>query len=118
MLARSAYDVIHFSRVASIGFQIPVQLFGKGSVWAYGTIFIFTAIPVKAMAFSFVPTFQQGDAMFNLHRRDQVVAGLSMMTRGGFGFLISASAFNSELIDVEMYASVGKRIYFPAQHCT
>ena len=103
-----ADDVIHFSRVASIGFQIPARLFCNVSVWLYGTIFIFTAVPVKAMSLVFVPNFGQEDAMFNLHRRDQVIAGLSMMTRGGFGFLISASAFNSELIGAEMYASVGK----------
>jgi len=91
---------------ASIGFQIPVQLFRESRVWLYGMIFVFTAVLVKASALFFVPKFQQDDAMFNLHRRDQIVAGLSMMSRGGFGFLISASAFNAGLIGAEMYASV------------
>lgn len=91
---------------ASIGFQIPVQLFGESRVWFIGAIFVCTAVPIKAVGSFFVPKSQGDDAMVNLHMRDQIVTGLSMTTRGGFGFLISAYALNADLIDVEMYASV------------
>lgn len=70
-------------------------------------IFVATAVPIKAVAFFFIPSFQDKSAIINLHRRDQFVAALSMMSRGGFGFLISASAFNAQLISADMYASVG-----------
>jgi len=71
-------------------------------VWLFGTIFVCTAIPIKAAAYFFVPKFQEGEAPFSLHRHDQIVAALSMISRGGFGFLISISAFNLCLIGAKM----------------
>jgi len=98
--------LMKFFFAASIGFQIPVHLFGQGRVWMIASLFIVTAVPFKAVALIFVPKFQEADAFFNVHRRDQLVAALSMMSRGGFGFLISAYAFNAYLIDAQLYASV------------
>lgn len=90
---------------ASIGFQIPIQLFGESRVWIIGSTFACTAVIIKAVSSLMVPKYQEEDVMYNLHRRDKIVTAFTMMSRGSFGFLISAHAFNENLIDAEMYAS-------------
>mmetsp|Transcript_22326 Transcript_22326/g.32623 ORF Transcript_22326/g.32623 Transcript_22326/m.32623 type:complete len:587 (-) Transcript_22326:95-1855(-) len=93
---------------ASIGFQVPIKYFGTVHVWTLGLILVFTAVAIKSAVGLCVPRYQEFEkgAIYNPHRRDRLVAGISMMSRGGFGFLISGYALNNGIFGVETYASV------------
>ncbi len=93
---------------ASIGFQIPIKYFGNGHVWTLALIFVATAVAIKSTVGLFVPRYQESDnaAIYNPHLRDRLVAGIAMMSRGGFGLLVSGYALNNDIFDVEAYASV------------
>jgi len=91
---------------ASIGFQVPILLFGEGAVWYKGAVLIISAVLVKAVAALFVPKFQAEDTVCNVYKRDRTVAAIAMITRDGFGFLTCSIAVNASLIDAQMYASL------------
>ena len=93
---------------ASIGFQVPIKYFGTVHVWTLGLILVCTAVAIKSAVGLFVPSYQEFEkgSIYNPHRRDRLVAGISMMSRGGFGFLISGYALNNNIFGVETYASV------------
>ena len=93
---------------ANIGFQVPIKQFGTKNIWIFGLLLVFTAVVVKGAVGLCVPKYQDFDKgdLYNPHLRDRLVAGISMMSRGGFGFLISGFALRNGIFDAETYASV------------
>jgi len=92
----------------TIGFQVPIKLFGKPKVWILGSVLALTAVAIKFVSAVFVPKFEDTEkgSIYNPHRRNQLVTGIAMTCRGGFGLLIAASALNMGIIDPEIYASI------------
>ncbi len=76
--------------------------------WTLGLILVFTAVAIKLAVGLCVPSYQEIEkgAIYNPHRQDRLVAGISMMSWGGFGFLISVYLLNNNIFGVETYASV------------
>eukprot|EP00560_Eucampia_antarctica_P007337 CAMPEP_0197827770 /NCGR_PEP_ID=MMETSP1437-20131217/4485_1 /TAXON_ID=49252 ORGANISM="Eucampia antarctica, Strain CCMP1452" /NCGR_SAMPLE_ID=MMETSP1437 /ASSEMBLY_ACC=CAM_ASM_001096 /LENGTH=710 /DNA_ID=CAMNT_0043428753 /DNA_START=263 /DNA_END=2395 /DNA_ORIENTATION=+ len=99
----------------TIGFQVPIKLFfGNRKVWILGSSLIFTAVAIKFVSAVFVPKLQDVEkgSIYNHHRRNQLVTGVAMTCRGGFGLLIAASALSKGIIDAETYASIILAILF------
>lgn len=89
---------------ASIGFQVPLKLFGKGSVLIQGVVFT-VALLGKVIAGLLAPTLSGPRFQCN-HLRDCLVIGFSMAAEGEFAFVIAAFAVSNNMIPQELYASI------------
>jgi len=99
----------------TIGFQVPIKLFfDNRKVWILGSTLILTAVGIKFVSAIFVPRIQDVEkgSIYNPHRRNQLVTGVAMTCRGGFGLLIAASALSKGIIDAETYASIILAVLF------
>lgn len=89
---------------ASIGFQVPIKLFGDTVVLFQGallTLALLGKVLVGFMAPNFSgPSFREG------HLRDCLVIGFSMAAEGEFAFVIAAFAVSNQMISQELYASI------------
>lgn len=93
---------------ATIGFQVPVTLFQERSVIVLGCIIAITCVFSKLLTALVVPNFHKiagSSHSRTKHRQDQITIGLSMVCRGGFGFVIASFALNEGIISAELYAS-------------
>ena len=92
---------------ATIGFQVPVELFGDSYVIGMGFA-LYACVAVKFPLGFFVPRFEevQEGSIYDPYKRDVIVTGLSMTCRGEFSFIIAAFALSEGVIDPKMYAAV------------
>ena len=90
---------------ASIGFQVPIQMFANGQVLLQGLAFT-CALSGKVVVGFMVPNFSSSKNFRGLHLRDCLVVGLSMMAEGEFAFVIAVFAVANDMISQELYASV------------
>jgi len=90
---------------ASIGFQVPIKDFGKGTVIWQGLVFTLALAGKLAVGF-LVPNFNQTPSFTGNHIRDVLVTGFSMAAEGEFAFVIAVYAVDNGLIDKDLYASI------------
>ena len=92
---------------ASIGFQVPVDLFQDAYVIGMGFAF-YACVIVKLPLGFYVPSFEESPEsnLYNPRQRDVIVTILSMTCRGGFSFIIAVFALSEGLIDAKLYAAV------------
>lgn len=92
---------------ATIGFQVPVSLFGDGIVIRHGFLLsaaLFGKIavgPLLTPKFDDNMSFWRGD-----HLRDCMVVGFSMSSEAEFAFVVAVFGVTEGLIPPELYASV------------
>lgn len=93
---------------ATIGFQVPVELFREPYVIGMGFALWASCVAIKSLVAFFVPRFEETekDSIYDPYKRDLLVTGLSMSCRGEFSFIISGFALAEGVIDPKMYASV------------
>lgn len=93
---------------ATIGFQVPVELFIEPYVIGRGFTLWASCVAIKSLVAFFVPRFEETekDAIYDPYKRDVLVTGLSMTCRGEFSFIIAGFALSEGVIDPKMYASV------------
>ena len=92
---------------ASIGFQVPLKLFGDPYVIGWGFI-LYSCVMAKFPLLFFVPRFEdvKEGANYNPFLRDRLVTGLAMTCRGEFSFIIAAFALAEGLITAKIYAAI------------
>jgi len=92
---------------ASIGFQVPVMLFGDPYVIGWGFI-LYACVMAKFPLMCFVPQFEdvKEGASYNPFLRDRLITGLAMTCRGEFSFIIAAFALGKGLITAKIYAAI------------
>eukprot|EP00578_Thalassiosira_sp_NH16_P024234 CAMPEP_0181102102 /NCGR_PEP_ID=MMETSP1071-20121207/14128_1 /TAXON_ID=35127 /ORGANISM="Thalassiosira sp., Strain NH16" /LENGTH=971 /DNA_ID=CAMNT_0023185037 /DNA_START=77 /DNA_END=2992 /DNA_ORIENTATION=- len=92
---------------ASIGFQVPVKLFGDPWVIGWGFI-LYLCVAAKLPLAFYVPQFEdvKEDASYNPFLRDRVITALAMTCRGEFSFIIAAFALGEGLFTAQMYAAI------------
>jgi Kef-type K+ transport system membrane component KefB len=86
---------------ASIGFQVPVSLFGNGAVLWKGVVLMLSLCGKLAVGPLLTPKLDQQN-----HWRDCAVVGFSMAGEAEFAFVIAVFGVTNDLIDAELYASV------------
>jgi Kef-type K+ transport system membrane component KefB len=92
---------------ATIGFQVPVSLFGDGTVLRHG--FLLSAALLGKIAVGPLLTPKFDDAMHfwrGDHLRDCMVVGFSMSSEAEFAFVVAVFGVTEGLIPPELYASV------------
>jgi len=119
MFLENGTDVITWLNMlffaCTIGFQVTIKLlFGNAKVWILGSTIIVTAVGIKFVSAIFVPRIEDVEkgSIYNPHRRNQMVAGVAMTCRGGFGLLLAASAVSKGIINAETYASITLAVLF------
>lgn len=90
---------------ASIGFQVPVLMFGNHTVLLQGLTFSVALMGKLAVGF-LVPNFSLTERFRGLHLRDCLVVGFSMMAEGEFAFVIAIFSLKHGMITQDVYASV------------
>jgi Kef-type K+ transport system membrane component KefB len=92
---------------ASIGFQVPVKLFGDPYVIGWGFI-LYACVMAKFPLMCFVPQFEdvKEGASYNPFLRDRLITGLAMTCRGEFSFIIAAFALGKGLITAKIYGAI------------
>jgi hypothetical protein len=93
---------------ASIGFQVPIKMFGSSHVVAWGFAF-YTAVLGKLPVGLFAPKYVEEtpkDYPFNPYVRDVVITSVAMTCRGEFSFIIAAFGIGEGLLDPELYSSI------------
>ncbi|EED96002.1 Na+/H+ exchanger, partial [Thalassiosira pseudonana CCMP1335] len=93
---------------ASIGFQVPIKMFGSSHVVAWGFAF-YTAVLGKLPVGLFAPKYDEEtpkDYPFNPYVRDVVITSVAMTCRGEFSFIIAAFGIGEGLLDPELYSSI------------
>lgn len=96
---------------ASIGFQVPLTSFGNGKVIWQGVVFTL-ALLGKILVGFMVPNFSQVHKYTETHLRDCLITGFSMAAEGEFAFVIAVFAVDSQIITVELYASIVLAVLF------
>lgn len=93
---------------ATIGFQVPIELFHETYVIGMGFALWASCVAIKSVVAVFVPRFEETEkgAIYDPYKRDVLVTGLSMTCRGEFSMIIAAFALSEGVIDPEMYAAV------------
>jgi Kef-type K+ transport system membrane component KefB/Ca2+-binding EF-hand superfamily protein len=93
---------------ATIGFQVPIELFREPYVIGLGFALWASCVAIKSLVAFFVPHFEETEkgAIYDPYKRDLLVTGLSMSCRGEFSFIISGFALSEGVIEPKMYASV------------
>ncbi|KAL7533761.1 hypothetical protein ACHAXR_009976 [Thalassiosira sp. AJA248-18] len=92
---------------ASIGFQVPVKLFGDTFVIVWGFI-LYICVMAKLPLALYVPQFEdvKKGASYNPFMRDRIITALAMTCRGEFSFIIAAFALGEGLFTAQMYAAI------------
>jgi len=93
---------------ASIGFQVPVKMFGNSRVVAWGFAF-YVAVLGKLPVGLFAPKYAEGtpkDYPFSPYVRDVVITSVAMTCRGEFSFIIAAFGIGELLLDAELYSAI------------
>jgi len=96
---------------ASIGFQVPIQMFANFTVLWQGSVFALALVGKIAVGFM-VPNFSPTTMFKGMHLRDCLVVGFSMMAEGEFAFVIAVFAVSNGMITEELYASVVLAVLF------
>lgn len=89
---------------ASIGFQVPIKMFGQPVVILQGAV-LTMALLGKVLVGFMAPNFS-GAPFRDSHLRDCLVIGFSMAAEGEFAFVIAAFAVSNQMITQELYASI------------
>lgn len=93
---------------ASIGFQVPIRMFGNSSVVAWGFAF-YVAVLGKLPVGLFAPKYNEKlpeDYPFNPYVRDVMITSVAMTCRGEFSFIIAAFSIGESLLDEELYSAI------------
>lgn len=93
---------------ASIGFQVPVKMFGNSRVVAWGFAF-YVAVLGKLPVGLYAPKYAEGtpkDYPFSPYVRDVVITSVAMTCRGEFSFIIAAFGIGELLLDAELYSAI------------
>ena len=91
---------------ASIGFQVPLETLGNGTVIWQGLVFTLALTGKIAVGFM-VPNFNNVPLRFSdAHLRDCLITGFSMAAEGEFAFVIAVFAVDEGIISVDLYASI------------
>jgi len=93
---------------ASIGFQVPIKMFGNKTVIAWGFAF-YIAVLAKVPVGFFAPKYNEKmpeDYPFNPYIRDVTITSVAMSCRGEFSFIIAAFGIGNELLDPELYSAI------------
>eukprot|EP00553_Chaetoceros_curvisetus_P007237 CAMPEP_0204617594 /NCGR_PEP_ID=MMETSP0717-20131115/4525_1 /ASSEMBLY_ACC=CAM_ASM_000666 /TAXON_ID=230516 /ORGANISM="Chaetoceros curvisetus" /LENGTH=469 /DNA_ID=CAMNT_0051631163 /DNA_START=242 /DNA_END=1651 /DNA_ORIENTATION=+ len=93
---------------ATIGFQVPIELFRHPTVLGMGFALWASCVAIKSLVAYFVPRFEESEkgAIYDPYKRDVLVTGLSMTCRGELNFIIAAFALSEGVIDPKMYGAV------------
>jgi Kef-type K+ transport system membrane component KefB len=93
---------------ASIGFQVPIKMFGNKSVIAWGFAFYLSVlgkVPVGLFAPRYNETLPK-NYPFNPFTRDVLITSVAMTCRGEFSFIIAAFGIGNGLLDPELYSAI------------
>ena len=90
---------------ASIGFQVPLEALGDGTVIWQGLVFTLALSGKIAVGF-LVPNFNNVQRFKDTHLRDCLITGFSMAAEGEFAFVIAVFAVDEGIISVDLYASI------------
>lgn len=93
---------------ASIGFQVPIRMFGNKSVIAWGFGFylaVLGKLPVGLLAPKYNETLPK-NYPFNPFTRDVLITSVAMTCRGEFSFIIAAFGIGNALLDPELYSAI------------
>lgn len=94
---------------ASIGFQIPIKMFGNKSVIAWGFAYyvaVLGKLPIGLFAPKYDNNTRPANYPFNPFTRDVIITSVAMTCRGEFNFIISAFGIGNGLLDAEQYSSI------------
>ncbi len=93
---------------ATIGFQVPIELFRHPTVLGMGFGLWASCVAIKSLVAFFVPRFEESEkgAIYDPYKRDVLVTGLSMTCRGELNFIIAAFALSEGVIDPKMYGAM------------
>jgi len=93
---------------ASIGFQVPIKMFGNSTVVAWGFAFYIAVLGKLPVGF-FAPKYDEKlpeDYPFSPYIRDVAITSVAMTCRGEFSFIIAAFSIGEELLDAELYSAI------------
>jgi Kef-type K+ transport system membrane component KefB len=93
---------------ASIGFQVPIKMFGNKKVIAWGFAF-YLAVLGKLPVGLFAPKYNEElpkNYPFNPYTRDVIITAVAMTCRGEFSFIIAAFGIGNGLLDPELYSAI------------
>jgi len=93
---------------ASIGFQVPITMFGDAYIIKWGCIF-YVCVLAKLPLGVFVPRFQDtvpDGFPYNPYIRDFVYVSVAMTCRGEFSFVIASFALQEGLFTPELYSAI------------
>ena len=93
---------------ASIGFQVPIRMFGNKSVIAWGFAFYLSVLG-KLPVGLFAPKYNEKrptNYPFNPFTRDVIITSVAMTCRGEFNFIIAAFGIGNGLLDPELYSAI------------
>lgn len=94
---------------ASIGFQVPIKMFGNKSVIAWGFAFyvaVLGKLPIGLLAPKYDNNTRPKNYPFNPYTRDVIITSVAMTCRGEFNFIIAAFGIGNTLLDPELYSSI------------
>mmetsp|Transcript_20589 Transcript_20589/g.31391 ORF Transcript_20589/g.31391 Transcript_20589/m.31391 type:complete len:879 (+) Transcript_20589:134-2770(+) len=94
---------------ASIGFQVPIKMFGNKSVIAWGFAFyasVLGKLPIGMFAPKYEDDTRPANYPFNPFTRDVIITSVAMTCRGEFNFIIAAFGIGNGLLDPELYSSI------------
>ena len=94
---------------ASIGFQVPIKMFGNERVIAWGFalyIAVLGKVPIGLFASNDGNSMRPANYPFNPYIRDVVITSVAMTCRGEFNFIIAAFGIGNGLLDPELYSSI------------
>lgn len=92
---------------ATIGFQVPLSLFGDMKVVGNGFLLSFALLGKLAVGPLLTPKFDKDMKLWRgAHLRDCAVVGFSMAGEAEFAFVVAVFGVTEELIAPELYASV------------
>lgn len=92
--------LMRFFFAATIGFQVPVSLFGSGTVLWNGLVLMVALCGKLAVGPLLTPKLDGKN-----HWRDCAVVGFSMAGEAEFAFVIAVFGVTNELVSAELYAS-------------
>lgn len=94
---------------ASIGFQVPIRMFGNKSVIAWGFAYyaaVLGKVPIGLFAPKYDNDSRPSNYPFNPYIRDVIITSVAMTCRGEFNFIIAAFGIGNSLLDAELYSSI------------
>ena len=94
---------------ASIGFQVPIRMFGNKSVIALGFAYyaaVLGKVPIGLFAPKYDNITRPANYPFSPYIRDVIITSVAMTCRGEFNFIIAAFGTGNSLLDAELYSSI------------